>query len=154
MTEYQIGLISTCRLLIPIITGLLYWIGGNSEKKYRRFLAPIFLVLFCLIITINPIVLISYPLYVLAYSVGYGINSFLIKIFKNKIIVRAICGSLYALASMPIVIVTGAWILFSIHLILVSVTSVIFGTQIIKLHAPEEENIIGTVSAILVPWMV
>ncbi len=130
------------------LSGLLWRLGGAEgfSKGFRRIGCA------CAIITANLIAgnwlaLASLPLLIGAFSLGYGINSRLIKLFKNKYIVRAICGLAYSMASL--FILWGNWWALGFHMIIVTIGVTAAGTQKFKQIDIKEEGLIGLLVAIM-----
>lgn len=106
MNEYQIIGWTVLGALVVVATGTLYTLGGRSNKWLRRFVAPAVLVGYCAL-SAGWIALLSYPLYATIYSIGYGESSVLAKWLRSKLLVRAVTGAGYVLASIPIAVAYG-----------------------------------------------
>lgn len=140
-------------ILIPTC-GLLFCLGGEIWKGYRRYLLPFFIGLHCFF-THNYIGLLSIPLLIGAFSIGYGVYdptddkpSFLSKIcFNNMYIIRTVVSIIYSVAMIPIfwgkpIIIISNFI--SIWLI------TLFAITFLKRYAKLEQFIIGCAIPIFV----
>jgi len=141
------------KIIIILLTGLIYSMGGLYNKKIKRFLAPIPVTILCLYLNKNILSLLMYPLLSLTYSIGYGYKSKLMNIFNNKRIVRGICGFFYALSAIPIIMLNKNYNIFLLHIIISTFMCIVLGTQIINLHITKEECLIGIFSILLIPWI-
>jgi len=151
MNEYLIGLDGTIKLLLPISFGLLYWLGGRHNNWLRRFAAPIPLIVYCMYMFGN-VCIMSYALYAITLSVGYGENSRLYKMCNgNQYLIRGICGLMYGVASFGMFLATGNYTLFLIQIALAIICNILFAV-ILKITAAKQENLIGSSSVLLVPW--
>jgi len=72
---------------------------------------------------------------------GYGINSKLIKLLKNKYLVRLVCGILYSTAALAVL--WGNWWAYGFHILIVSTGVMLAGNQRFKYEAEREEVFIG-----------
>lgn len=106
MNEYHMIGWSVLNTLVVLAVATLYALGGRSEKWLRRFMAPAVLVGYCAWPD-RWVAFLSYPLYIAAYSLGYGESSFLAKWLRSKLIVRAVTGACYVLAAAPIAVAYG-----------------------------------------------
>jgi len=134
-------------IIKTILIGLcgIFWRLGGKEgfsKAWRRVGCAV-VILMSQIILQNWIALISTPLLIGAFSLGYGENSKLMKALRNKYLVRLICGISYALASLPIL--WGNWWLFGFHLAIVSIGVMLAGNQKFKFEDEREEGFIGLI---------
>lgn len=148
MTENTLQLISCIKLAAIAGYAALWGYGGLKWKPLRRvfgsFLLLITIVLTSLLIKhFSWFYLLVLPLLVGATSIGYGENSALIKVLKNKILVRFVCGLLYSISFLPIVIIQNCWEFFAFHILLCTVTSAWLGTRNFTKSARFEESIIG-----------
>jgi hypothetical protein len=142
MNEITLQYIYFSRIIVVALFALLYGLGGMNGKWKRRFLAPAILTLaicgYSLLMGTFSLVLISFgPLLSAALCLGYGADSFGVKLKK-----RAIYGIATSIAAIPIAIVTGQWLLFLIHVALNIVGSIMLGTQN-PIPARGEETMIG-----------
>jgi hypothetical protein len=131
------------RGLLIVLVGVLWRIGGSgnlgkNSKLVRRLGCPIVIGIAAML-SKNWYGVISLPLLVAAFSLGYGPYSILMKKIKNPYIVRLICGMLYALAS--IFIISG-WLLYW-HLFITSLGVMLAGNQKFKWLDKREEFYIG-----------
>jgi hypothetical protein len=131
------------------LSGILWRMGGDEKypKAIRRFGVPIIIVGINLIYQ-NWLSLISLPLLMGAYSLGYGESSTLTKWFKNKYIVRGICGLLYSLAGIPIL--WGNYWAMGYHILLVTSFVCLSGNQKFQYNDKREEMGIGMVNGLMV----
>jgi hypothetical protein len=131
------------------LCGLLWRIGGSDDfpKAVRRFGVPIVIVGINLVYG-NYLSLISLPLLMGAYSLGYGINSTLTKLLKNPYLVRGVCGLLYSLAGIPIL--WGNWWAMGYHILLVTSFVCLSGNQKFQYNDKREELSIGMVNGLMV----
>jgi hypothetical protein len=122
--------------------------GGSADfpKGVRRYGVP-GIIMLNLLMNQNWLGLISIPFLIGAFSLGYGVNSKLIKLFKSKYLVRLICGSAYSLASTAIL--WGNWWLLGFHVIVCSVGVMLAGNQKFQFEDKREEAFIG----LLVSWI-
>jgi len=133
-----------------ILIGLcgIFWRLGGAErwsKGWRRIGCAV-LILIPQIISLNWKALTALPLLIGAFSLGYGENSFLMRVLKNKYLVRLVCGISYALASLPIL--WGNWWLTGFHIAVVSIGVMLAGNQRFQFEDLREEFFIGLVVGI------
>lgn len=154
MSELTIQWISFIKLLVVACSALMYGLGGLSGKWRRRYISPAILttafVGFSLVQgSFSWWFLLCYPLYVLAFSLGYGVNSNNtgLKIFKRTYVALAI-----AAASLPIAVINGAWIMFALHVAVVVLVSNVLGI-LNPVSARAEETIIGFSSGLFPMFM-
>jgi len=136
------------KALLVAVCGILWRLGGKSgySKAFRRVGCAICIGL-ALLISKNFLGLISIPLLIGAFSVGYGEDSFLMRVTKNKYITRYICGLLYVLASLPIFIHNlTPWIF---HLIITPVAVMLAGNQVFRYEDEREEVFTGLVVCLI-----
>jgi uncharacterized membrane protein len=150
MTESTLQLISFLKLIVVAVCGLLYGLGGMKGKYKRRYVMP---VVFGLAITGFTIwtnsfhwaYLLCVPLFFGSLSLGYGASS-----TPDKIKKRAIAGAAAACSALPIFVVTQAWTLLFLHILVATSTSIIAGTWNQTQSARAEETLIGA-SYVLIP---
>jgi len=80
---------------------------------------------------------------------GYGGTDFSTKLRK-----RALCGLLISISAIPIVLVTGNWIMFGVHTVLSLVGMVVFGVWNPTRSARDEETLIAALSSLIPIFMV
>lgn len=153
MSEVLLQNIASLKLLTVAIFATMYGWGGMISKPIRRVGGSLFLtsaiVGFSLWTqTFNWWICLYALLLWGALSMGYGATK-----TKDKIIKRTYCGLAYALASLPIAIVTSAWVLFALHTVMCVGVSVTLGV-INPVHARYEETLIGATIATLPLFMV
>ena len=129
--------------LLVILCGYLWRLGGSGDagkhsKAIRRFGCPIVIGIGA-ILSKNWFGLISLPFLGVAFSMGYGPTSTLMKKLKNPYLVRFLCGILYALASIFIIY---GW-LFAWHLLITSLGVMLAGNQKFNWEDKREEFYIG-----------
>ena len=160
--EYKRGWFATLKSFLLVFISLIYWLAGRGTKILgmklrRRWLIPILIVGGVIIFSLfqgsfSWYYLISIPLYIGAYHVGYGTDSWLRKIF-GKVGQRVIVGVLRGLSCLPIAWVNNAWLLFGSQMILAPASQVVLGA-FNPISAPEEENNICIFDLVLVPFMI
>jgi len=130
------------RLVLIAICGFLWRLGGAAgfSKGFRRYGCP-GAILVSLFLTQNWIGLISIPLLIGAFSLGYGENSKLSNLLGNKYLVRLVCGLAYSIASLPIL--WGNWCLFCFHVAVCSIGVMLAGNQKFQFEDIREEGFIG-----------
>ena len=141
---YKIASIAVC--------GILWRIGGMAgwSKGYRRFGVPGAIMLNVLLMQ-NWLGLISIPLLIASFCIGYGETSKLSLLFESKYLVRLLCGLAYSLAAVPIL--WGNWWFMGFHIALTSAGVMLAGNQKFKLDDHREEGFIG-MAVSMVPIMV
>ena len=144
MSEMAMVYISVIKLAIVCVCAFLYSFAGRDKtsKAWRRFVAPAILVLAVCIFSVyssnfNLGYIACYPFFCLAYCMGYGADKTWLKIVK-----RTYCGLAVAAAGLPIVVVTGSWLLFALQAIVGVLASVLLGVYN-PTDAAEEETLIG-----------
>jgi len=136
---------------ISVFCCSILWRAGGSDEfplSFRRMGVPG-------VIAINTALsgnwwgLLSFPLMAGAISIGYGVNSVLIRIFNgNKHLARGTCGIAYALAALPIL--WGNWWAFGFHLWILPLGVALAGTQKFKGQKDiTEEGFIGAIFSIM-----
>jgi len=152
MSEVTLQWIAILKLLLVAGFAGLYGFGGVSGKWKRRIIAPILFGIGIAGFTLwtesfNWLCLLSVPLLSFALTIGYGASS-----TGEKIKKRAIAGSAAGFASLPIFIVTGAWTLFALNIVVCTAVSVVAGTWNQTSSARTEETLIGA-SYVLIPLL-
>ena len=150
MSEVTLQWIQFSKLLVLAGVAALYGFGGVSGKWKRRYLGSAILVaafiLYSLLMSkFSWWILLCYPLYIGAFSLGYGGTDELWK----KIFKRGYCGAAIACASLPLAIVTGAIAMWIGHLILMVGMMVWLGVFNPTPSARNEETLLGTFSGLL-----
>lgn len=151
MSEITLMWIAVIKIVISLIVGILYSLGGRDDipKAIRRFVAPAVIIVSVCVFSLfggsfSWFYLLCYPLFVGAYSLGYGADEIMIKVFN-----RFKCATAITLAGLPIVIITGSWALFSLQMIISVSASIILGV-INPIKASQEELMIGFLTCIMV----
>jgi len=122
--------------------------GGSDEfpKAVRRIGCPL-TILVSLILSQNWIGLISMPFIAIAVTLGYGVNSKLSVLLKNKYLVRLVCGLAYSVTTLAIF--WGNWWLYAYHVVFCSVGVMLAGNQKFKWEDLREEAFIGMIVGFL-----
>ena len=130
------------KLLLVAICGFLYRAGGSDEfpKAVRRIGCPL-TILASLILSQNWIGLISVPFIALAVTLGYGVNSKLTGLLKNKYLVRLVCGLAYSVTTLAIF--WGSWWAYGFHIVFCTSGVVLAGNQKFQWEDKREEGFIG-----------
>lgn len=154
MGEIDLMWIGVGKILLTLICAILYSLGGrdNVPKAIRRFVAPgvltAGLIGFSFISSsFSFLLLLVYPILVLAYCQGYGSDEPIVKFLK-----RMWCALFISLCGIPVVLITGSWLLFAMQAWLAFMTSTILGVWN-PLTASQEELVIGFLTIVLVPFM-
>ncbi len=128
--------------LAVISSAILYRLGGQSgySKAFRRYGVPAVIGAVA-IYNQNYLGLWSVPLLVVALSVGYGLNSFLMGVLNKEWLIRLVCGLLYSTAMLPLL--WGNMPLFWTNTVGVAGFTMLAGTQAYEWRAAREEYIIG-----------
>ena len=156
MSEITLQILALAKLLSAVIFAGLYALGGMAgiSKGARRFGGVIWIGLAISIIsfwqrTFSAMYLL-YPLLLLgALHLGYGAEKVLEKLRR-----RAIYGLALGVASLPIALKTGNWIMFASNMVLCVGASITFGVFNPLRNARDEETIIGALSIVLPMFMV
>jgi hypothetical protein len=130
------------RVVLVGLSGICWRAGGSDAfpKAVRRYGCPLMIAI-SLLLTKNWWGFISIPFLIGAASLGYGINSKLIKFLKNKYLVRLVCGILYSTAALAVL--WGNWWAYGFHILIVSTGVMLAGNQRFKYEAEREEVFIG-----------
>ena len=154
MNEMNLQVVTSCKIIWIAVFSFLYGWGGIHGKYKRRYIGTAWLVLGYFAFSMwtgsfNAWYLACYPLLVLASSLGYGGDE-----FKEKLIKRSYVGAAWAVAALPIAIVTASWGMFAYHTILIMATSVSMGVYNFTGSARNEETLIGCMAGIIPLFMV
>jgi hypothetical protein len=152
MTEVTLQWITTLKLLLVAGFATLYGFGGVSGKWKRRIIAPMLFGIGIWGLTtwtqsFHWQYLLCVPLLSGALSIGYGAST-----TGEKIIKRGRAGLAASIACLPIFLVTGAWSLLALHILVCTATSVVAGTWNQTSSARTEETLIGA-SYVLIPLL-
>lgn len=157
MNEFSVIGLCFVAGLINVVFATFCALGGRSvpfwnitQRAWGRLIAPIFMGASLLLLKHNWLValgLISYPL---CWRIGHGYNG---TSTLTKIGIRAMAGLVKCLASIPVAIATGSYLIFILQCIIGVMTSVLIGTNNPK-DAPIEEFLINLMCVLLVPFMV
>jgi hypothetical protein len=142
MTELQLQLIASSKIIWLAIFSLAYGIGGMYGVKYRRVGGSLFLTCG---IALYSYVLGTFSWWLLLYalllwgalSIGYGAKN-----IKTKVLKRLRYGFAAGLAAIPIAIVTQQWAMFALHIVLCMAISTLYGV-LNPIHARFEETVIA-----------
>lgn len=137
------------RILFLMLCAIFWRLGGSVNKGFRRYGCPALIGVMC-VFTQNWLGLLSVPLLVGAYSLGYGPSSALMKIFKSKYLVRAICGLAYGLASAPLL--WGNWTALGYDVALCVSFVTLAGNQRFHWEDEREEAGIGAIVNFMKLW--
>lgn len=148
MSEWTLHWLAISKLLWLVGYACFYSLGGMSAKWRRRILGSFWLVGGVVLFNVlehhfSWWLLTYWPLLWLATSQGYGASA-----TRAKIRRRMIYGLVVGVASLPVALVTGNWLLFSLHVALCAVVSTVLGVWN-PTSAREEEVLIGTTSGLL-----
>jgi len=154
MDELTLQWIQISKFIPLALFASLYAFGGMSGKWKRRFLAPAILVTSFVIYTLilNKFswwILLCYPIYCIALSMGYGADELWKKILK-----RGYCGIAISLGSLPLAIAIGSVFLWYVHLVLMTSMMIILGTWNPTPSARNEETTIGIFASLLPLFMI
>ena len=129
--------------------GIMWRMGGSDElpKLVRRLGCALIVPLPSCLFGFKWYFLLSIPLLFGAFSMGYGINSSLTKLLKNKYLVRFTCGLLYSVAAIPLL--WGNWIALGFHIILTSTFVMLAGNQKFQYSDKREEFAIGSITDLM-----
>jgi hypothetical protein len=142
MTELQLQLIASSKIIWLALFSLLYGLGGMNGKWKRRIVGSLFLglgiIVYSLVAGAFSYWLLIYPLLLWgALSIGYGAD-----ITKEKVLKRMRYGFAIGFAALPIAIITQQWIMFGSHILLCMGIATLYGV-LNPIHARSEETIIA-----------
>lgn len=158
MNEYLLIGMSIVFMTVTTITATLYSVGGRSNKWIRRYAAPLVLVGFCTALAHRIgcpawwAAGLSYPAYVAAYSLGYGVNSKLTKWLRSALLVRLVTASAYMAASVGILAGFGALKPEAFFIASFLVPPVVYFTGKNPLPAAMEEFLVCFLTVFWVPF--
>ena len=149
MDELTLQWIQISKFLPLAVCAGLYGFGGMINKALRRYVAPAVLVgSLCLYAAIaNKFswwILLCYPLYLGAFSLGYGADKFWQKILK-----RAYCGAAISCASLPCALAVGSLNLWVFHFVVMTGTMIYLGAFNPTPSARNEETAIGAMACFM-----
>ena len=158
MSEELLNWVEFSKIIWLSVFALLYSRGGMKGKWQRRYLATAFLtggfMMYSYIASeLSYWFLLAFPLYALALSSGYGVDSKWMKLTKSKFATRFLYGLVVSLCCLPVVIVTNHWVLFGLHILLCTLMFGILGSQN-PVKARSEETMLGFISGFLPIYMV
>jgi hypothetical protein len=152
MSEPILQVIEASKVLWAGFGGLLYGLGGTAlpfkSKVLRRYLASAWIALgFGLYGMIQMEFswwyALCYPLFIGAFSIGYGAVD-----TKTKILKRLRTALAILTASLPVAYINGAWLLCGVHAMILIVLWQVLGV-INPINARAEETIFGTTAGLL-----
>jgi hypothetical protein len=128
-------------ILILVLSGILWRIGGSGYKFARLILVPTLLAIVKLYLTWNLLALLYMPsLWLMLTLFSYGLSApphkFWVWIFKKgedgnyppvEMATRATCGFFWSLAGIVFAFITGHWIYQIIYIICLSLLTAFFG---------------------------
>ena len=110
------------RFLVGFINTILGVLGGQGLKFLRRYFIPLILTSLAFYKYRNPFVFLLLSL-IGCYSLGYGENSFLRKLFNgSNILTRGFISLLKCLSFLVLVILSGKWLIYILGSILIILT--------------------------------
>lgn len=156
MSETNLQYLATGKILWCGFYCLAYGLGGTEGwgKWIRRYIGPVWILLGIWIFanlqgTFNAWQLLYPALLCASLHLGYGGDN-----VKRKIIRRSIYGLAIAIASLPLAVISGMWLLYCIHAVVCVSMSVLLGVFNPTDSARSEETIISTMSSILPLFMI
>jgi len=140
MNEYFIGYLAFGNLISLSLASLFYMLGGRSGKWRRRFIASLILASSVCITSFlmgkfHPTQLLTYPLLIGGFSLGYGADELGLKILRRLLYALGVCASglIFCLSA-------GGWWVFIPH-IGIGLWSIYLGIKN-PLYAAAEETFI------------
>ena len=154
MSEITLQWVQLFKLIIIAAHAALYGFGGTVDKRLRRFAAPVVLTAGILAAsswagTFSWWYALYAPLLMICYSMGYGVDSWLTKQLKKKEYVRGAIGLLIGGSALPLAVVSGSWLLFAGHMLLVPALWILLGAWNPTKSARAEETTLGTGNVLL-----
>lgn len=151
MTEPNLQYLAAGKILWCGFYSLFYGLGGTEGfgKWIRRYVGPLWMGLGLWMFaslqgTFKPLQLL-YPLLLCASShLGYGGDN-----VKRKIIRRSIYGLAIAIASLPLAVISGLWLLYCIHAVVCVSMSVLLGVANPCASARDEETLVACFTSVL-----
>ena len=155
MNETTLQWIQFSKLILLALVAGCYAFGGISGKWKRRYLGSFILVLGFITYTLlagnfSWWILLCYPLFLGAFSLGYGGTD----IFWKKVFKRGYCGAAIALASLPLALVVGGMGMWWGQLVLMTGMMIWLGVFNPTPSARNEETLIGTFAGLLPLFMI
>ena len=154
MSEISIQWIGFWKLILVAFVGVLYGFGGIDGKWKRRYLASGLLVAGFIVFsslqhTFSNWIILCFPLYIGAFSLGYGADDLWVKIFK-----RGYCGAAIACASLPLALSVGMLGMWFGHLVIMTGCMIWLGVFNPTPNARNEETILGALAGFLPLFMI
>lgn len=149
MNEVTLQWIQVSKLLLLSVVAACYAFGGINGKWKRRYIGSALLVAgfvgFSLLANkFSWWILLCFPLYIGAFSLGYGGNTMLKKTIK-----RAYCGAAFSIASLPLALAVGSLQMWIGHFIIMTGAMIWLGVFNQTPSARNEETVLGTLSGFL-----
>jgi len=158
MNEYALIGWSVLNIAVVAVVATLYALGGRANKWIRRFAAPAVLVGYCAWLAAQTgapywwAAFLSFPLYVAAYSVGYGESSKLAGILRSKLLVRTVTASAYVFASAGIIFAFSAFRIPTFVFCGGMVVLAVYLTRTNPFPAAMEEYLVAILTTVFVPF--
>lgn len=154
MTEYNLQLIASLKIIWLACFGYLYGLGGISNKWIRRFIAPAWMMLGIFSFSQWQGVwsywyLLFYPIAVIGLHRGYGSDKTMVKVYK-----RAVYGLILSCASIPIVAHSHYWFLFALSCFISVLSCVVIGAFDAPRNARDNETLIATFCFLLTLFLI
>ena len=160
MGELISGFYGFIAIFISLIYSLFVMLGGREEnflkiknRIWGRYIAPFTLCTLILVLSLlsskfSIWFLFCYLTYFISHKIGYGTED-----LWKKIIKRMLWSLMRTASALPIVLVTGQWILFLLQATVGLLITLCLGVMN-PLKAPQEEGLINFSSVMFVPFMV
>lgn len=154
MSENTLQWIQISKIILLAGVAGLYGFGGVDGKWKRRYLGSALLVggfigYALLASKFSWWILMCFPLYIVAFSLGYGGDAIGKKIFK-----RGYCGLAISLASLPLALSVGSIAMWFAQLILMTSMMIFLGVWNKTPSARNEETLLGVFSGVLPLFMI
>ena len=154
MNETTLQWIQFSKLILLACVAGCYAFGGIKGKWKRRLLGSALLVAGFVLYSLLSgkfgwWILLCYPLYIGALSLGYGGNKFLTKVIK-----RGYCGAAIAFASLPLALSVSSMGMWYGQLVLMTGMMVWLGVFNPTPSARNEETLLGAFSGLLPLFMI
>ena len=154
MTETTLQWIQFSKLILLAIVAACYAFGGIEGKWKRRYLGSGLLVIGLAVYALLASkfswwILLCFPLYIGAFSLGYGGDELLKKLIK-----RAYCGAAIAVASLPLALAVGSLSMWFGQLIIMISMMVWLGVFNQTPSARNEETLLGVFAGLLPLFMI
>jgi len=136
------------------LSGIFWRLGGKGgfpfAKQIRRYGVPVLIFLAALCAGRGWFSLFALA-YIPMFSIGYGVDSKIGKLcVKNGALTRLVCGLLYCIPSIGLLL--GNWCLLGFDFFVSSVGVMLAGSQCFKFNDNREEAFIGSLVAFCKVW--